>query len=302
MTGLALVTGAAGFIGSHVVRHLHAEGLKVVGIGHAAVRRGASPACRWHESDIDLPALRALQCVPDVVIHCAGSASVGRSIADPAAERSRTLDSAAAVLDFVVASASRARLVLISSAAVYGNAAIQPIEEGAVLAPVSPYGEYKMQAEEMWRSHSARHGLAGVIVRLFSVYGEGLRKQLLWDACIKLCAGNNEFGGTGEESRDWLHVADAARLLVLAGRFAASDCPVVNGGSGRAISVREVLSELSSALGLDLLPRFNGIARPGDPVRYLADIARARTLGWQPRLEWREGICRYAHWFRSGAP
>jgi UDP-glucose 4-epimerase len=253
------------------------------------------------ESDINLPALHALRCVPDIVIHCAGSASVGRSITDPDAERSRTLDSAAAVLDFAAVTAPRAHLVLISSAAVYGNAAIQPIEEGAALAPVSPYGDYKLQAEEMWRSHAGRHGLAGTIVRLFSVYGEGLRKQLLWDACNKLSVGNNEFGGTGEESRDWLHVADAARLLVLAGRYAAPNCPVVNGGFGRAVTVREILSELSSALRSDLAPRFNGIARPGDPVRYLADIARARAWGWQPRVEWRDGIRRYAHWFRSGA-
>lgn len=301
MSGMALVTGAVGFIGSHVARQLLAEGFEVVGIGHAAARDGATSAGRWHESDIDLPALRALKCVPDIVIHCAGSASVGRSIADPAAERSRTLDSAAAVLEFAAANVPRARLVLISSAAVYGNAAIQPIGEGAVLAPVSPYGEYKMLTEQMWRSHAARHGLSGVIVRLFSVYGEGLRKQLLWDACTKLCAGNNEFGGTGEESRDWLHVADAAGLLVMAGRHAAPSCPVVNGGSGQAIAVREVLSELCTALGLGLIPCFNGIARPGDPMRYLADIMRARAWGWQPRLEWREGIRRYAHWFRSGA-
>ena len=301
MSGLALVTGAAGFIGSHAVRQLLAERFEVVGIGHAAVGRGAISACRLHESDIDHAALRALRCVPDIVIHCAGGASVGRSIADPAAERSRTLDSAAAVLDFAAESAPRARLVLISSAAVYGNAAIQPIEEGAELAPVSPYGDYKLQAEEMWRSHAGRHGLAGAIVRLFSVYGEGLRKQLLWDACNKLCAGDNDFGGTGEESRDWLHVADASRLLLLASRHSVPDCPVVNGGSGRAITVREVLCELSVALGLDLPPRFNGIARPGDPMRYLADIMRARAWGWQPRLEWREGIRRYAHWFRSGA-
>ena len=301
MKSVALVTGAAGFIGSVVVRSLLGDGLEVVGIGHAGAQPVEALGYRWQESDIDFARLCALDCVPELVIHCAGSASVGRSSAEPETERSRTLDSAAAVLDFAAAIAPRARLVLISSAAVYGHVERQPIGESEALCPVSPYGEYKKLAEELWSAHAAGHGARAAIVRLFSVYGEGLRKQLLWDACTKLCAGNNEFGGTGEESRDWLHVADAARLLVMAGRHAAPDCPVVNGGFGQAITVREVLSELSSALGLDLIPRFNGIARPGDPARYLADIARARAWDWQPRVEWREGIRRYAHWFRNRA-
>lgn len=301
MKQIALVTGAAGFIGSYVVRRLLDDGFAVVGIGHAGAAPIGHASYRWRESEIDGALLRSLDCAPDLVIHCAGSASVGRSIAEPEFERRRTVDSAAAVLDFAAAVAPRARLVLISSAAVYGDVASQPIVEDEVYAPVSPYGEYKKQTEEMWRAQAARHGLPTVIVRLFSVYGEGLRKQLLWDACNKLCTGINEFTGTGEESRDWLHVADAAALLILARCRATPDCPIVNGGSGRAITVREVLSDLSSALGLDLMPRFNGIARPGDPMRYLADIARARALGWQPRVEWRDGIRGYANWFRSEA-
>lgn len=301
MTRLALVTGAAGFIGSYVVRQLLDEGHSVIGIGHAGVRPFGAPGYRWHEAEVDLPSLHALECVPDVVIHCAGSASVARSIESPEKERQRTIGSAAAVLDFAAAVAPQASLVLISSAAVYGHVDSQPIAESQPSVPVSPYGEYKRQAEELWRAQAAVHKLQGVIVRLFSVYGEGLRKQLLWDACRKLSAGNCEFGGTGDESRDWLHAADAARLLVLAAKHATQTCPVVNGGTGQAIPVREVLAELSNALELTGSPRFNGVARSGDPARYLADVSRAHALGWAPRLEWREGVHRYARWFRGGA-
>lgn len=301
MTRLALVTGAAGFIGSYVVRQLLEEGCSVIGIGHAGARTFSAPGYRWCEAEVDLPSLRALGCVPDVVIHCAGGASVARSIESPEMERQRTIGSAAAVLDFAAVTAPQARLVLISSAAVYGHVDSQPIVEGEPLAPVSPYGEYKRQAEEMWRGQTSLHRLRSVIVRLFSVYGEGLRKQLLWDACEKLCADNGEFGGTGNESRDWLHAADAASLLVLASRHATPACPVINGGSGRAVPVREVLEELSGALGLRIAPRFSGIARSGDPVRYLADISRAQAWGWRPQIDWRAGIGRYARWYRDGA-
>jgi UDP-glucose 4-epimerase len=301
MTGLAMVTGAAGFIGAYVVRQLLDEGYAVIGIGHPGSTPFCAPGYTWHEAEVDESSLRALGCVPDMVIHCAGSASVARSIESPEEERRRTIGSAAAVLDFAAALAPKAKLVLISSAAVYGHVESQPIAESEPLVPVSPYGEYKRQAEELWRAHSAFHKLQGVIVRLFSVYGEGLRKQLLWDACRKLSAGNREFGGTGDESRDWLHAADAARLLVLAARHANQACPVVNGGTGQAIPVREVLAELSNALELTGAPHFNGVARPGDPVRYLADVSRAQAWRWEPEIEWRQGIRRYARWFRGGA-
>ena len=301
MNGLALVTGAAGFIGSYVVRQLLDEGYSVVGIGHAGRRPSNSLAFRWHESEIDVPSLRNIACVPDLIVHCAGSASVASSIADPEAERRRTVDSAVAVLEFAASTAPAARLVLISSAAVYGHVAVQPISEERMLEPVSPYGEYKQEVEAMWCTQASTAGLHGAIVRLFSVYGEGLRKQLLWDACMKFSAGDAQFSGTGEESRDWLHVADAARLLVLAGRHASPACPVVNGGAGQTIPVREVLAELSRALGTDLPPCFNGVARPGDPMRYWADVSRARHWGWNSSLDWREGVRRYAHWFRHGA-
>ena len=301
MTRLAMVTGAAGFIGAYVVRQLLDEGHAVIGIGHPGGKPFCAPGYQWHEAEVNLPSLRALGCVPEMVVHCAGSASVARSLECPEEERRRTIGSAAAVLDFAAAVAPRAQLVLISSAAVYGHVESQPIAESEPLAPVSPYGEYKRQTEELWRAHAALYKLQGVIVRLFSVYGEGLRKQLLWDACKKLSTGNCEFGGTGDETRDWLHASDAARLLVLATKHATQTCPVVNGGTGQAIPVREVLAELSNALGLTGSPRFNGVARLGDPVRYLADVSRAHDWGWEPRLEWREGIHRYARWFQGGA-
>ena len=129
---------------------------------------------------------------------------------DPFADFQRTVGSTAALLEYIRVDCPGAALVYPSSAAVYGHAVQLPMQEDGPLRPVSPYGVHKKFAEDLIRSHCVMFGLRASIVRLFSIYGEGFRKQLLWDACRKLLAGEREFFGIGDETRDWLHVDDAS--------------------------------------------------------------------------------------------
>jgi UDP-glucose 4-epimerase len=276
----ALVTGGAGFIGSAVARALRARGIDVTIAGTSSQRDPLDPQT--------LPSV-------DAIIHCAGGSSVAASIQDPAADFAKTVPPVRALLERLCE--RPARLVLVSSAAVYGNTEHVPIPETAALAPVSPYGEHKQQCEQLCIDYG-RRGVASTIVRLFSVYGPGLKKQLLWDACRKLEAGNAVFGGTGEEQRDWLHVDDAASLLVVAAERASSEVTIVNGGSGDGTRVRDVVEMISRELGAGA-PTFSGGVRPGDPPRYIADITRARAFGWQPTVDLARGIREYVAWFRE---
>jgi UDP-glucose 4-epimerase len=237
--------------------------------------------------------------VPDVIIHCVGSSSVGATAAAPAQEYERTVGTARDVLEFAAGAAPRAAVVCLSSGAVYGDASRRPTPETAPLKPISIYGEHKVAVEKLCASYAAERGLQVSVVRLFSVYGRELRKQLLFDACNKARRGEGLFGGTGDESRDWLHVTDAAGLLMLAAKRATRECPIVNGGTGRAVSVRDVLQELFSHFAEAPKPRFTGESRPGDPLHFEADIAAARSWGWSPKTSWREGLRDYAAWFKS---
>ena len=298
MASYALVTGAGGYIGGRVAQYLARTGYIVAGIGHAGAGALPQGIAEWVPGAVDVANLARLRQVPGLVVHCAGGSSVARSLVDPAGEEQRTLGAARAVLEYAERFAPQASLVLVSSAAVYGDVRIQPIAETQAPAPVSPYGRHKLEAEALWAAQAAQ-GTRAAIVRFFSVYGEGLRKQLLWDACRKLSDGNVHFSGTGEERRDWLHVDDAARLLAVAGEHAGADCPTVNGAAGTAVAVREILGELAVALRRPADIRFDGAVRAGDPPGYWADISKARQWEWAPSVDWRDGVRRYANWYRT---
>ena len=138
----------------------------------------------------------------------------------------------------------------------YGNADALPIAESTPINPISPYGVHKQIAEELIRSYAHHFSLSVAIVRFFSLYGPGLRKQLLWDACTKIEKGDFDFYGTGHEVRDWLHVQDAARLLLTLPSHASSDAVIVNGGNrGREPRERD-RHMLGDKMKIQAMPRY----------------------------------------------
>jgi UDP-glucose 4-epimerase len=141
------------------------------------------------------------------------------------------------------------------------------------------------------------------VIRFFSLYGPGLRKQLLWDVAGKLSREVDEITlfGTGNEMRDMLYVSDAAELCFLAAQLATSQCLIVNGGTGVASSVQTIASELARALGSRCRVRFNGDLRVGDPSHLQASTKRAAGFGFTPRWSLRDGIEAYAAWWQNCA-
>jgi len=298
----ALVLGAKGFIGRHACRALHASGFEVAGLGHgdwAPEDWRAWGLQQWTPGDIDLPTLEALTLPtrPDVVVHCGGSGAVSYSYAQPFDDFRRSVDSTAALLEWMRLSGKTSRIVFVSSAAVYGDQGDVDLTEMATRSPISPYGFHKVAAESLCDSYSRFFGVKVSIVRLFSVYGEGLRKQLLWDALRKFSRGESEFFGTGHELRDWIHVDDAAALVCAATSQAQADFEIYNGGSEHADTHR-LLSRLAEISGASKPPAFNGLTHTGNPRRLTSNCQHARRqLGWQPRIDLENGLSRYVEWF-----
>ncbi len=304
---LAVVLGAAGFVGRHTCRELASQGFTVIGIGHGGWSTdewrhwGLN---RWIESEIDLQSLQQLKLPGPVacVLHCAGSGAVSYSYVAPWDDFQRATVTTAAALEWIRNQPKpRPRLVLVSSAAVYGDQGDTDATENAIRSPISPYGFHKVAAESLCDSYSRFFNVPVSVVRLFSVYGDGLCKQLLWDALNKFSLSKNAFFGTGHELRDWIHVSDAAELLVAAAQRPQSNFEIYNGGHEKA-TTREVLTRLAGAYGTTGAPEFNGETHTGNPRRLTADCGNTRRLlNWKPKISLQDGLPRYVAWFKQQA-
>jgi UDP-glucose 4-epimerase len=289
--GVAFVTGAGGFLGGAVAASLEAAGWRVARI-----------ARRPEGGDLDEGLLaQAARAAgpPDLFFHAAGGSSVGASFADPGEDRRRTVGSLQQALAHLEKTAPRARLVYPSSGAVYGAGHAGPIPETAAPDPISPYGAHKLEAERLIGEAAAGFGLDAVILRFFSIYGPGLRKQLLWELAGRLAAApaRIELAGSGEETRDFLYVDDAVALVRLAAGLEPQASPrVLNGGAGEAVSVRRIAEGLARAMHAVTAVAFDGSVRAGDPQSMVADMAKARALGFAPSVPLDAGLARLAAW------
>lgn len=307
MPRIVWITGAKGFIGRHLARHLAQNSYIVYGIGHGIWPSNESRAwgvSGWLNSGIDianLEVLRRQSGTPSCVFHLAGGSSVGASFASPHEDFLRTVASTAHLVEWMRTSAPEAKLVAVSSAAVYGAGYDEPISEDFITHPFSPYGHHKLMMEQLCRSYADAFNLRYAIVRLFSVYGSWLQKQLLWDLCCKLDEGNAvlTLGGTGVELRDWIEIRDVVRLLELASEPEEEPALILNGGTGIATSVAQIAALVSKSWGGSTRIEFSGNSRLGDPKRLVANRQTLDNKGFYLEISVEQGIENYVNWFKG---
>ncbi|MFL5059661.1 MAG: UDP-glucose 4-epimerase GalE [Xanthobacteraceae bacterium] len=304
-----LVTGGAGYIGSHMVHELVDRGEQVVVVDNFSTgfRWAVPPDVPLVEAetgDGDLMRSVMERHGVDAIIHFAASVVVPESVSQPLdyyrnnTANSRTLIAAA------VAAGVR-RFIFSSTAAVYGNPAQVPVPEDAPPAPMSPYGSSKLMTEIMLRDAGEAHDLRYVILRYFNVAGADPMLRTgqstrgathLIKVAVETALGVRpriEVYGTdyptpdGTCIRDYIHVTDLTRAHIDALRYLRADCASVtlNCGYGHGFSVLEVIETVKKVSGVDFSVQL-GPRRPGDPARIVAACERARSLlGWQPQLD-----------------
>jgi len=300
------ITGCRGFIGRHLASWLSRQGHTVVGVGHGPWPPEEARVWgveRWLNGGIHASNLQQLLndgSAPDYIFHLAGGSSVGASLANPYEDFSRTVATTAELLDWMRLGARNATLISVSSAAVYGASHTGPIREEQALVPFSPYGYHKLMMENLCQSYAVSYGLSVVVVRLFSVYGSWLKKQVLWDMCSRLDAGTRQLvlGGTGEELRDWTDIRDVVRALEFAMQLASQRAiTTFNVGSGQGTSVGRIAAMVLESWPEPARVVFSGKARPGNPCSLVADgwFLKARGFCWSVPVH--RGVGDYVQWY-----
>lgn len=302
------ITGGKGFIGLNLAQYLAVQQCRVFGIGHgfwamqAFQKHGYE---YWANAEIEFSNLDQLASesgLPDAIFHLAGGSAVGPSIDRPYEDFQRTVDTTARLLEWVRKSALKSKVIGVSSAAVYGAGRRGSIEENTVLTPFSPYGFHKYMLENLFQSYQENFDLDVSVVRLFSVYGAGLEKQLLWDICNKIShSAENEIQlhGTGDELRDWLHISDATKLLWLIANNNSQDDLFINGGTGVGTKIKEVAKTVIQHWGDEIVVSFSGEVRKGDPESLIANTSRAAALGFEHTVDLNAGVAEVVDWYKA---
>jgi UDP-glucose 4-epimerase len=303
----ALVTGGAGFIGSHLVDALVARGDEVVVVDDLTTgyHDNVNSRARLVVGDVADPAVMAeVVGGVEVVFHLAAARAVLRSVEQPLATDRTNTGGTLNVLEAARRAAVR-RVVWASSSSLYGGTGPVPTPESSSLDPRSPYAVSKLAGEHYARIYWELHRLETVSLRLFNVYGPRQRRDSQYAAVIPLfvaallSARPAEVHGDGHQSRDFTYVDDAVGAFLAAASAPAMTCAgrAYNVAGGQETTVLELLAALEDIVGVNVVP-VHVPARPGDVGRSLADCAAAAAdLGWAPVVGVDEGLRRTVPWF-----
>ena len=323
-----LVTGGAGYIGSHTVRHLAEAGFDAVVLddlsaGHRAAVPDGVPLVVANTADGRAMAAAVDEYRPDAVIHFAGSIEAGESMTEPRRFYANNLTGALGLVDALMDSrVGPVPVVFSSSAAVYGEPERVPITEEAPKAPTNVYGETKLAFERVLAAYDRAYGLRSTSLRYFNACGaraDGTigadHRNMTHLISIAMLAalgqrdavhvlGTDYPTPDGTGIRDYIHVDDLASAHVLALRalFDGASTAAFNVGVGKGFSVQEVLDSADRVVGRRI-PRVLGARRAGDPARLVADSTKIqRELGWRPQYTDLDEIVRTAWRWHSTHP
>ncbi|NIJ51568.1 NAD-dependent epimerase/dehydratase family protein [Dyadobacter arcticus] len=233
----------------------------------------------------------------DVCINCSGAASVPDSIKNPFRDFTLNTYNVVKMLDSIRTNQPGCKFINLSSAAVYGNPAEIPIHENLPLNPISPYGIHKMQAEQVCQTYSRFYDIPTCSLRIFSAYGNGLKKQLFWDLFQKAKKGHDiELFGTGQETRDFIHADDVSKAILCCQQKAEFKGEVINVANGEETTIGSAVEIFYSFFQGTKKVHFNGMVKKGDPLNWRADISKLKGMGYVQSVDLYDGLLKYYLW------
>jgi UDP-glucose 4-epimerase len=305
-----LVTGASGFIGSHVAAALATTTCRLslldtaphAGASLSASRTNAS----LHAIDILDPQFASwLQKERfDFIFHFAGNAHVATSVSRPEYDFDVNLRASVAILEAIRQAECRTTILYASSAAVYGDPSRLPIAESDPTVPISPYGVGKLAMERYLAVYCKLYGLRGASVRMFSPFGPFLRKQIVFDLMqrIRSRPAALEVYGDGTQTRDFIFIDDVVSAILHVVARGTLDGSTYNIASGTETAVSDLGDRLRALMDPNLPVRYLRENMPGYPDHWRADISRIQALGWAPQVTLDAGLKQTVAWFDRENP
>jgi dTDP-glucose 4,6-dehydratase/UDP-glucose 4-epimerase len=236
----------------------------------------------------------------DICINCSGAANVSKSFDTVLNDFELNSINVIKILDSIRKFNPKCKFINISSAAVYGNPLVLPISEKNEMLPVSPYGYHKLIAENILDEYYNLWQIQTCSARIFSAYGNGLKKQLLYDISRKILTEEEvHLFGTGKETRDFIHIDDiccALECIIKHDGFQASKINIAN---GEQISIGDIVEIFKKLWNSNKKIVFDGIEKHGDPVNWCADINILKSYGYKQCININDGIKRYINWIQG---
>ncbi|WP_084477846.1 NAD-dependent epimerase/dehydratase family protein [Nocardia jejuensis] len=303
-----LVTGGAGFIGSHLVEELVRAGARVTVLddftsGSRENLAAVADSITLRDTDIrQLDWAGYLTGNPaEVIFHLAANAYVPPSVEAPAFDYELNFATTFRLLEALRVLRWPGRMVFASSAAVYGNSVRIPISETDPTVPISPYGVGKLAAERYLAVFAELYGLNLASVRFFSAFGPRQRKQVVFDLLAKIDRDHRNLfiHGDGTQVRDFLYVGDAARSVMIVADNAPLRGEAYNVGAGREYTIDQLAKSLCEITGTSPAFEYSGTNRPGDPEKLVVDISRLESIGYRPLTDFDRGLANTVAWYAS---
>jgi nucleoside-diphosphate-sugar epimerase len=295
-----LVLGSEGFIGGHSVNYFHSKGNEIHGVDFF---EKSNHEIFYHQYKLDDPGCsQVFKTVEfDYCINAAGNGNVNISVTQPEKDFVANTQFTFQILESLRLYSPRCKYLHISSAAVYGNPEVLPINETSPIQPVSPYGWHKFMSEQICKEYFQLYGIQSAIIRPFSVYGPGLKKQIFWDVYMKSFQDSTsiELWGGGEEARDFIYIDDLISSIDIIIKNSSMEADIYNVASGQMTYIRDAVSILLQNLGNQLPINFNGESHKGNPIKWEADISKIKSLGFNPMVNLQEGLSKLANWMKS---
>jgi UDP-glucose 4-epimerase len=298
-----LILGVAGFLGRYIAHEFFIKGNEIIGLD--MINKENVPSNFLSDYfQLTLPstqlALIFKQHKPDICIHAIGRASVGYSLTQPAEDFAATVEVTLYLLDTIRLHHPPCKTIFLSSAAVYGNPASLPISESHTPKPISPYGYHKLMAELLCQEYATIFQLPVAIARIFSAYGPGLRRQVLWDLCYKIASQKIlTIQGTGEESRDFIHAGDIAAAISLIAARGTFQGDIYNLANGSEILIQSLAHKIVEFWQKNISIEFDQRNPDGYPKKWQADISKLHDIGFYPKIDIDTGLKKYIQWYKS---